>query len=88
MKKNTILFYLAINELKLDLAASLNIGIQVKFFTVDQNVGKNLHSHQTRTLYVFKILQFKINNFSLFPMMPFCQYCCSKFAFGKLATFT
>ena len=63
-------------------------GIQVKFFTDDQNVGKSLKCILTKNflrLAVFKILQFKVNDFPLTSVLPFCQYCDRKLSFEKVA---
>ena len=65
------------------------MGIQVKFFTVDQNVGKDLSTFSPNLnflrLPVFKILQFKlINNFLLTSVLAFCQYFDRRSTFKKL----
>ena len=36
-------------------------------------------------LVVFKILQCKVNNFSLASVLPVCDYCDRRLTFGKLA---
>ena len=64
-------------------------GIQVQFFTLDQNVGisltRNLKKFFFSRLSVFKKLQFKVNDFSSTSMLPFFQYCGRRLSFEKLA---
>ena len=63
----------------------LKKGIQVKFFTLDQNVGKSLKRTLTKfelsTPFRFKILHFKISRFPVISVMPFCQYCDKQLTF-------
>ena len=64
------------------------MGVQVKFFTVNQNVGKSLKCSQLSLnfpwLAVFKILQFKVNYFLLTSVLPLCQYYDRRLTFQKL----
>ena len=53
-------------------------GIQVIFIIIDENVEKSLTCILTKfdlRLAVVKIIQAKINNFSLTSVLSFCQYC-------------
>ena len=61
------------------------ISIPLKFFSVHQNIGMSLKCILTKfelsNLAVFKILQFKNNNFSQTLVLPFCQYCDKRLTF-------
>ena len=59
------------------------------FFCCLPKCGKSLNAFSPKLKFlghaIFKVLELRINNFSVTSVLQFCQYCDGRLAFGKLA---